>query len=72
MYQGCISLGQVKCDNCHRIIPSSERYLAVSEKRSADAEKAHTSRYCVDCCLKKGLARYREEKGEQVLTFFEE
>jgi hypothetical protein len=71
MYQGCISLGQVRCDSCHRLIPSSERYLAISEKKSPEAEKAHTFRYCADCCLKKGLAHYREEKGEQILTFFE-
>ena len=72
MHQGCISLGQVECDDCHRIIPHSERYLVVSEKRSAEVEKAHTLRYCVECCLKRGYARYREEKGEQILTFFEE
>jgi hypothetical protein len=72
VHQGCISLGQVKCDDCQRIIPHSERYLVVSEKVSAEAEKPHISRYCVECCLKRGYARYREEKGEQILTFFEE
>jgi hypothetical protein len=72
VYQGCISLGQIECDDCHRIIPHSERYLAVNEKGSAEAEKAHISRYCAECCLKRGYARYREEKGEQILTFFED
>ena len=28
------------------------------------------SRFCVDCCLTKGYAAYKPEKGEQVLTFF--
>ena len=72
MHQGCISLGPVKCDDCQRIIPHSERYLVVSEKVKVEAEKPHTSRYCVECCLKRGYARNREEKGVHILTFFGE
>ncbi len=72
MRRGCISLGNVQCDDCHRIIPYLERYLAVDEKDSVEVEEGETSRYCVDCCLKKGYARYRLEKGEQILTFFPE
>ena len=72
MRRGCISLGEVQCDDCHRVIPYLEPYLAVDEKDGVEVEKGETSRYCVDCCLKKGYARYRTEKGEQVLTFFPE
>ena len=70
MRQGCISLGEIQCDDCHRIIQYSERYLAVDEEDGVEVEKGRTSRYCVDCCLKRGYAKYREEKGERVITFF--
>ena len=66
MRRGCISLGNVQCDECHRIIPYPERYLAM------DDEEGKTTRYCVDCCLKKGYAYYKEEKGKQIQTFFPE
>jgi len=65
MRRGCISLGDVRCDECHRIIPHAERYLGIEE----EGEKL---RLCVDCSLKKGYAHYKEEKGEQILTFFPE
>jgi hypothetical protein len=29
MRRGCISLGEVKCDECQRMIPYPERYLGV-------------------------------------------
>ena len=63
---GCISLGDIKCDDCHRIIPYAERYVVVEETDGI------TLRLCVDCCLKRGYAHYKVEKGEQVLTFFPE
>ena len=67
MRQGCISLGEVQCDDCHRVIPHSERYLIIEETEEV------ILRLCVDCCLKKGYASYKEEKkGERVLTFFTE
>ena len=72
MRRGCISLGNVQCDACHRAIPYVERYLVIDEKDGIEVEEGETSRYCVDCCLKKGYARYRMEKGEQILTFFPE
>ncbi len=72
MRRGCISLGEIKCDDCHRIIPHSERYLTVDEKDGVEVEEGQTSHYCADCCLKRGYARYRMEKGEHILTFFEE
>ncbi len=70
MREGCISLGQVKCDSCQRTIPYSERYLVVDEENGVEAENGKRARYCVDCCEKKGYAEQREEKGERVLTFF--
>ena len=72
MRRGCISLGEIQCDDCHRTIPYLERYLAVDEKDGVEVEQGEMLRYCVDCCLKKGYARYEEEKGGEVLTFFPE
>ncbi len=66
MRQGCISLGNIKCDGCQRVIPHSERYLLIEETAG---EK---TRLCVECCLEKGYARYKEDKRERVLTFFPE
>ena len=65
MRQGCISSGKVRCNDCHCIIPHSDRYLVIEETEGI------VLRLCVDCCLKKGYAGYKEEKkGEEVLTFF--
>ena len=72
MRRGCISLGEVKCDACRHTIPYPERYLAVDEEDGVEVEKGNTVRYCVQCALKKGYARYKEMKGEMVLTFFPE
>lgn len=66
MRRGCMSLGDVQCDECHRVIPHSERYLVIEEASGV------VLRLCVDCSLKKGYAHYKEEKGERVLTFFPE
>ena len=66
MRHGCISLGNVKCDGCQRIIPYPERYLVVEETRGV------SSRLCIDCSQNRGYAQYKQEKGEQVLTFFVE
>ena len=72
MRRGCISLGQVNCDSCGRDIPYPERYLCVDEKEGVEAPEGETKRYCTECALKKGYAHYKVEKGEQVLTFFEQ
>ena len=72
MRQGCISLGEVRCDGCQRVIPYPERYLVIEEKDGVEVEKGETARYCVDCCLEKGYAHYKIEKGETILTFFPE
>jgi RNase P subunit RPR2 len=70
MRRGCISLGEINCDKCHRPIPHGERYLAVEEERGKEAESGKTTRYCMDCALKKGYASYRQEKDEKILTIF--
>ena len=72
MRRGCVSLGEVQCDECHNTIPAPERYLAIDEKDGVADEEGETRRYCVDCSLKKGYAHYKVEKGERILTFFEE
>ena len=64
MRRGGISLGDVHCDDCHRLIPHSERYLLIEEPEDV------ILRLCVDCCLKKGYAHYKVDKGEEVQTFF--
>ena len=67
MRQGCISLGEIQCNECHHTIPHSNRYLLMEEAKGTKL------RLCVDCCLRKGYAGYKEEKkGEKVLTFFTE
>jgi hypothetical protein len=63
--RGGISLGDINCDGCQRPIPYPERYLLIEEE-------GKLSCLCTDCCLSKGYARYTEEKGERVLTFFPE
>lgn len=66
MRRGGISLGGVNCSGCQRHIPYPERYLLIEE------EEGKVSCLCTDCCLSKGYARYTEDKGERVLTFFPE
>ena len=70
MRRGCISISEVRCDGCGHIIKHPERYLAVDEEDGIEVEKGKTACYCMDCCLNKGYAHYKEEKGEQILTFF--
>ena len=66
MQRGCVSLGEAQCDECHRIIPYPERYLIVEETEGAIV------RLCVECSANKGYASYKQEKGEQWLTFLAE
>ena len=72
MRRGCVSLGEIKCDGCQQVIPYPDRYLVVEEKDGIEDEEGETRRYCLECCLKKGYASYKEEKGERILTFFPE
>ncbi len=70
MRRGCITIGEVNCDGCGRIIKHPERYLAIDEEEGVEVEEGKTSRYCVECSLEKGYAHYEEEKGGRILTFF--
>ena len=70
MRRGCISLGELSCDECKKPIPYPDRYLATNETDGVEDDDGPTKRYCIECCLKKGYAQYKDEKGEQVLTFF--
>ena len=71
MRRGCISLGETKCDECHRNIPHSERYLAIDEEDGVEVEEGGTTaHYCIECALQKGYAYYKEEKDERILTIF--
>jgi hypothetical protein len=70
MRRGCVSLGEIKCDECKNVIPYPDRYLAINEKDGVEDDEGETRRYCVECCIKKDYAHYKEEKGERVLTFF--
>ena len=66
MRRGCISLGDIQCDECHRTIPYPERYLVIDE------EGGTTLHLCINCCVDKGYAHYSEEKGQRTITFFTE
>lgn len=71
MRRGCVSLGDIVCDNCHSAIPYPERYLATDvDENGEEVESGKTARYCAVCAQKKGMARFREEKGDKILTFF--
>jgi hypothetical protein len=64
MNRGCVAVGEIRCNNCQRLIEAGQRYLIVEEK---EGEK---SDFCVECSVAKGYAAYVKEKGEEVLTFF--
>jgi len=72
MRRGCISLGDIQCDECQRPIPHSERYLALEEENGVEIEsgKGKTMQYCMDCSVSKGYAYYKETKDEKVMTIF--
>ncbi|HEX74894.1 MAG TPA: hypothetical protein G4N93_07135 [Dehalococcoidia bacterium] len=70
MRSGCIAIGEVCCDGCGRIMRHPERYLAINETDGVEVEEGKTLRYCAECSLSRGYARYEEEKGEWILTFF--
>ena len=70
MHRGCIAIGDMQCDGCSRVIKHPEQYLAVVEKEGVEAEEGETKHYCVDCSLAKGYARYKQERGERILSFF--
>ncbi|MDP2917716.1 MAG: hypothetical protein Q8O16_07310 [Dehalococcoidia bacterium] len=62
MRRGCISLGNIKCDECKRTILYPERYLAIQED-------SINRTLCKDCCLSKGLAKEESSKDGRDTTF---
>ncbi|HEX7364513.1 MAG TPA: hypothetical protein VF366_05060 [Dehalococcoidia bacterium] len=64
MNRGCVALGDIKCDNCKRLIEAGQRYLV------ADDEKGKKFHFCMECSVARGHAYYVKEKGEEVLSFF--
>ena len=65
MRRGSISLGDVQCNKCHRMIPAYERYLIVDEEKGAEADKGKPTYYCVQCALKKGYASDPRREGRE-------
>ncbi len=70
MRRGCVAVEEVLCDGCGQIIRHPQRYLAIDEEEGTE-EDGKTLFYCIDCCLSRGYASYRTEKGERVLTLLE-
>jgi hypothetical protein len=66
MRRGCIAIGKVECDGCHRPLKYGERYLFIDE------EVDEKQRLCVDCCLSRGHITYKATKVEQIITFLSE
>jgi hypothetical protein len=63
MRRGCIAIGKVECDGCHRPIKYGERYLLIN------GEGNERQRLCIDCCQSYGYVSYGTEKGKQIITF---
>jgi hypothetical protein len=63
MHRGCIAVGKVECDGCHRLMQYAERYLIIN------GEGDEKQRLCVVCCLSRGYISYGTEKGKQIITF---
>ena len=63
MRRGCIAIGKMECDGCHRAMEYGERYLLIN------GEGDEKQRLCVDCCLTCGYISRITEKGNQITTF---
>jgi hypothetical protein len=61
--RGCISLGNIKCDVCHRTILYPERYL------SLEMAKGQNQTMCMDCCQEKGMVK-SESEAQDAETLF--
>ena len=65
MRRGCIAIGMLKCDVCKSTIEHGERYLLIDDEKGTKGKKY----VCVNCCLKKKMAKQIVEKGEKIVTF---
>jgi hypothetical protein len=63
MRRGCIAVGKVECDKCHRPIKYGERYLMIDE------EEGVKQRLCIDCCRSLGYISHETDRGSDIITF---
>lgn len=63
MRRGCIAIGKVECDGCHRSMKYGERYLLM------DGEGDEKQHLCIDCCASLGYLSHETEKGKEIVTF---
>ena len=63
MRRGCIAIGTMECDDCHRPLRYGERYLLI------DGEGEEKQRLCIDCCRRLGYVSYETEKANEITTF---
>jgi hypothetical protein len=63
MRRGCISLGNIRCDKCHRTILYPERYLFLEEV------KGKSEILCMDCCKESGMVKAGSQKEDAELLF---
>jgi hypothetical protein len=61
--RGCISLGNIKCDVCHRTILYPERYLSIEEPKGKNLT------VCMSCCQEKGMVKPESDKEDAELLF---
>jgi len=61
--RGCISLGNIKCDECQRTILYPERYLSI------EINKSKSQTLCMDCCQSKGLVKPESDKEGAEMIF---
>jgi hypothetical protein len=60
--RGCISLGNIKCNECGRAILYPERYLSMEQE-------GKNILLCMDCCTKKNLVKPENDKEGAELLF---
>lgn len=62
MRRGCISLGNINCDQCGRTILYPERYLF-------EEQEGVSQTVCMDCCRKNNLVKPENGKEGAELLF---
>jgi hypothetical protein len=60
--RGCISLGNMKCNECGRAILYPERYLYIEDEDKSQA-------LCMNCCKEKNLVKPENDKEGAELLF---
>lgn len=63
MRRGCISLGNIQCDQCGRTIRYPERYLYLEETK--DKHKM----LCLSCCQENGMVKAGSKKEDAEILF---